>query len=283
MSGHAQNSTGFPKKITGHALVVGVSGHARGEPPNEMEPRTTSWFTLTSSGWTVVALDWSQSMRSCVLICVPRPVAVLIHQCLGVVLRWWRTYVVMKTSCACWGSADATLILAWPCDNAELVMCVTSGPFSSLGTQGLSTRNLVRAKKRLGGGGEGEEEGREGYMGNSSNTSKTCTKLANTGGLEGMTATIFDNHNCRDFDKDREWTDVLLLGEASEWCRPPKKTRGGGGTLALRNCERPKQEMRSETMAEEIDFVSKKCESLAITLVGFFSSLPMGGNKAHPR
>ena len=43
------------------------------------------------------------------------------------------------------------------------------------------------------GGGEGEEEGRDGKMGNSSNTSKTCTKLANTGGLEGMTATIFHN------------------------------------------------------------------------------------------
>ena len=42
---------------------------------------------------------------------------------------------------------------------------------------------------------------------------------------------------------------MLLLGEASEWCRLHKKNaRGGGKTLALRNCERPKQEMRSETM-----------------------------------
>ena len=79
--------------------------------------------------------------------------------------------------CACWGGADATLILAcsqawsfvlwriWPCDNAELVMCFRSGPFSILGGQGLSTKNLVRAKKMLGGGGSGGRGGKRRIYG----------------------------------------------------------------------------------------------------------------------
>ena len=39
-------------------------------------------------------------------------------------------------------------------------MCFRNGPFSSLGTQGLSRRTLVRAKKRLGGGGRGGRGGK---------------------------------------------------------------------------------------------------------------------------
>ena len=44
-------------------------------------------------------------------------------------------------------------------------MCFRSGSFSILGGQGVNTKNLVKARKKLGGEGQGEEEGREGHMG----------------------------------------------------------------------------------------------------------------------
>ena len=170
--------------------MAGVSGHCpwRTSEPNGAQDKVmvhtdVEWLNGCSAG-----TGYNTCIHAC---CCFWFISVWVD-----VLRWWQNFTrswkhlrvlrrcrcntyplrVLRREALSYGVFDHVTTQSW--------RCFRSGSFSILGGQGLNTKNLVRAQKMLGGGGERGKRREEKYIwGQRKIPWKHARNWRNTGGL----------------------------------------------------------------------------------------------------